>query len=397
MDSDYNKDLLELSQLMKKAERVDEEEQKLSLGIINSVREGTVPEHGIELFSVGRKDILNIIENDLNKIMKGRSKLKFINGEYGSGKTHLLYLLKEIAFRHNYVTSFVTLTPRECPLFDLARVYNFVIQGLRTNTCKHTSALEIIIKDWSNKIKDLGIDDRINALTKIKRLSSDFQNVLTYYLKAIQKNLGREADLSIRWIKGELTTLREARVMEAQNYASDSTVLDMLQNIVKMLRIVGYSGLIILLDETESSPSVLSTRNVKRAFDNLNRLINCNLNTAHLYFLYAITPKFISEWQDIGIPIEVGQNTIDLDPLGEDSLTQLALYLRDLHLISYPWSNIARISDSSMYDYVTRYRTELQNRGLAREFVRTLISSLDVCQQNVKIQINQSLHNGSNK
>jgi len=269
--------------------------RKQATEIISSLRYGVAPDKGILKFSVGREEILNLIKQDLRYVQNGKSKLRFFNGCYGSGKTHTLYLLRELAFKNNFASSFITLTTRECPMSDLGTVYSHIVKSLRTDSCRDIPALEMIIQNWCDKILKLGTDNPKIVLQKLRKLSPDFQNVLTTYVESYKKDSWKMKDLAVRWIQGDLKSARDSRTVGAFSYACDSTALEMLQNLVLMLKVIGFNGMVILLDEAESIPSISRFSQIQNAYDNLGRFIDCNIETSNLYFIYSTTPFFLTK------------------------------------------------------------------------------------------------------
>jgi len=61
-----------------------------SINIINALRRGTVPAGGLERIAVGLDVEEGVIAKQLEYVEQGGGDLKFIRGEYGSGKTFLV-------------------------------------------------------------------------------------------------------------------------------------------------------------------------------------------------------------------------------------------------------------------------------------------------------------------
>ena len=57
--------------------------------IINALRNGTVPNEGLEYLATGIVTEIQELTNELDYISSGHSSIRFIHGEYGSGKTFL--------------------------------------------------------------------------------------------------------------------------------------------------------------------------------------------------------------------------------------------------------------------------------------------------------------------
>src|SRR5919108_3510737 len=84
--------------------------------IIESLRRGSVPVEQVPYFTVGRERWLSIIEDDLaHYIAAGGAKVRFLNGDYGDGKTHFLSIIQHMVQQAGFAVSFVVLT-REVPM-----------------------------------------------------------------------------------------------------------------------------------------------------------------------------------------------------------------------------------------------------------------------------------------
>src|SRR3989304_9599358 len=80
------------------------------------LRKGLVPIEYVTFFTVGRKNWLKFIEEDLdNFIAKGGGKVRFINGDYGDGKTHFMSVIRQLSLQKTFASSFVVLT-RDIPI-----------------------------------------------------------------------------------------------------------------------------------------------------------------------------------------------------------------------------------------------------------------------------------------
>lgn len=389
--SPRNRALLEKMKERVKLLSATPEEKQLAKQIIFSLRQGVAPMEGVLRFSVGRESILKLIQQDLNFVRNGNSRLRLVNGIYGSGKTHILKIIQEYAYMKNFATSFITLTARECPMYNLGVVYEHIVKGIRVSKFRQAPALQYILDEWFLRIKSIGLAEEEKILQELKKLNLDFKIALTKYRDEANRNNWREIELVLRWLQGDIKTKREARSLGVKNYASEDTALDMLGNITLMLCFLGYNGLVILLDEMEAIPSLSRIVQRKQAYENLKKIMNCSSRTPNSYFIYATTPYFFNEAENKIVVKKDSKKVIGLYPLPETELKKLAIEIRNLYWQAYPWENINRIDNENLAKFVSNFIHQQNSEILARKFVRTLVSALDICQEHPQISLSRIL------
>ena len=79
--------------------------------VIQSLRAGVVPRSGQHLIQVGRVKELEALIKDIERIVGDGSAIRFVIGEYGSGKTFFLSLVRSIALQKKLVSAHADLTP----------------------------------------------------------------------------------------------------------------------------------------------------------------------------------------------------------------------------------------------------------------------------------------------
>jgi len=270
-------------------------DQKLAKAIIHKLGSfGTPPEFGIEHFSVGLEPYLSVIENEyLEDILKyNLSSFKLITGNYGGGKTHFLYLIRNLAWQHNYVTSYVSLSPTECPFDRLELVYKKIVANI-------TPPLEqgVLDQRWQVGIETLlrrwyknAADDR-SFIAKVRNLeSTSFTNALKGAMINLTSDDEEGFGAVVQWLKGE-DIPRELRLRYRISERIDrSTAFRMLRSLVQFINTIEYSGLILLFDEAERGMSIASARDKRRALDNLRQIVDeCgNSRLPGAMFFYAV-------------------------------------------------------------------------------------------------------------
>lgn len=255
---------------------------------------GTPPEFGIEYFSVGLEPYLEVIENEyLDDMLKyNLSSFKLITGNYGGGKTHFLYSVRNLAWQHNYATSYVSLSPTECPFDRLELVYKKIVSNI-THPLKQNIVnqqmdigIEELLKHWYTHVRE----DKNDRSTIRNLESSSFTNALKGAMLSLSADDEEEFSGIMQWLKGE-DVPRELRLRYRISERIDrSTAFRMLRSLVQFINTIGYSGLILLFDEAERGMSIASTRDKRRALDNLRQLVDeCgNSRLPGAMFFYAV-------------------------------------------------------------------------------------------------------------
>ena len=79
--------------------------------IVQALRAGVVPKLGLRHIQVGRVREIEELVKDMDRISDGGSAIRFIIGEYGSGKTFFMNLIRLVALEKGLVVMFADLAP----------------------------------------------------------------------------------------------------------------------------------------------------------------------------------------------------------------------------------------------------------------------------------------------
>ena len=79
--------------------------------IVASLRAGMVPRLGQQHIQVGRAAEVRAAVDDIDRIAGGGAGSRFVIGEYGSGKTFFLHLVRSIALEKRLITVHADLSP----------------------------------------------------------------------------------------------------------------------------------------------------------------------------------------------------------------------------------------------------------------------------------------------
>jgi hypothetical protein len=270
-------------------------DQKIAKAVIHKLGGfGTPPEFGIENFSVGLDNYMQVIEREyFEDLLTNRlSSFKLVTGNYGGGKTHFLYLIRDLAWKHNYVTSYVSLSATECPFDRLELVYKKIAANITLPLKEEElfstgeSGLETLLRKWYDRVRG----DR-DFLAVIKNLeSTSYANALKGALMNLAYDDEEGFSALVQWLKAE-DIPRDLRLKHRISERIDrASAFRMLRSLIQFISTIGFRGLIFLFDEAERGMSISSARDKRRALDNLRQIIDeCgNSRLPGAMFFYAV-------------------------------------------------------------------------------------------------------------
>ena len=295
-------------------EELGELDQKIAKMIIARVGgHGIPPEYGFNYFTVGLERYLNTLEKEyLETLIKdGGSSFKMIVAPFGNGKTHFLYCVRDLAWKHNYLISYITLSPQQTPFYKLEEVYKAIVENLtypqeaEELLSGSERGIEAVIKKWfkekyqefSTKIADEEevVRELVSYASSLSKYdSASFRNAVKEAFIALAKR--REPTLIFQWLSGEnppRNLMREFRVFEK---IDRSTAFKMIRSLAQWVKEIGYSGLVVLMDEAEMIPS-MSSKQKARLLQNLRELIDhCGqVHFGYTMWFYAVPDESFLE------------------------------------------------------------------------------------------------------
>lgn len=277
---------------------------------------GIPPTRGLEAYSVGIDSLLATLENEYLRgyLRDGGSSFKLVVGEYGSGKSHFLYCLRDKAWDNGYVVSRTELSPKECPYDNQLKVYQAVVSNLIFHDAdpnvEDTRGIEAFLENhFFNALKTLGIESPVTSLgldlrvklwldtiLRFKVESPSYRHAVYFYLQAVAEE--KEADKRVisAWLRGETIALRDVRQFSITERMDRSIAFKMLRSLSQLIHELGYAGLVLLFDEGDRMVSIGSSRTEKVACDNLREVIDrcAGESLPATLFVYAVPPYFVT-------------------------------------------------------------------------------------------------------
>jgi hypothetical protein len=276
--------------------------------IIQSLRAGVTPRTGLQHIQVGRAREVDALLKDIERISDGGSAFRLIIGDYGSGKSFFLQLIRSIALEKGLVTIHADLAPdrRLHATGGQARnLYAELMRNLSTRSKPDgnalTSVVERFITEARRRADESGTPVATEIDTQLNRLSElvggyDFAQVIGAYWQGFDQDNEQLRSDAIRWLRGEFTTKTDARAaLGIRSIVDDASVYDHFKLLSLFVRQAGYSGLLVNLDEMVNLYKLSSQKARVSNYEQILRMLNdCLQGTAeHLGFLLGGTPDFL--------------------------------------------------------------------------------------------------------
>ena len=276
--------------------------------IVQALRAGVVPRAGQHLIQVGRAKEVEVMMRDIERIGEGGSVFRIVIGEYGSGKTFFLNLVRAIAMQQKLVTSHADLNPdrRLQGSGGQARsLFAELMKNLATRAKPDGGALGGVVEKFVVQAKTDSrqqnvpleelIRSRLAPLTEMVG-GYDFAEVVGAYARAFEDGNDVLKAAAVRWLRGEYTTKTEARAaLGVRNIIDDDAVYDYLKLFGRFVRLAGFGGLLVCLDELVNLYKLANRQARDNNYEQILRILNDVLQgtTEGLGFLLGGTPEFL--------------------------------------------------------------------------------------------------------
>jgi hypothetical protein len=126
----------------------------------------------------------------------------------------------------------------------------------------------------------------------------DFAHVIGVYWKAASENDQDLKAQAIRWLRGEFTTKTDARLaLGVRSIVDDASVYDQIKLLSLFVRLSGFSGLLICLDEMVNLYKLSNAQARNSNYEQILGILNDMLqgNVEGLGFLLGGTPEFLMD------------------------------------------------------------------------------------------------------
>ena len=278
--------------------------------IVQALRAGVVPKLGLRHIQVGRGREIEEMVKDVERIADDGAAIRFIIGEYGSGKTFFMNLIRLIALEKGLVMMFADLAPdrRLHATGGQARgLYAEMARNLSTRTRPDGGALPSVVERFvSQAHRDAEQKGQPTASVIRERLGYfeeltggfDFAEVIRLFWEGHETGDEELKSAALRWLRGEFATRTDARkALGVRTIIDDASVYDHLKLMSAFVCEAGYKGLLVGLDEMVNIYKLTSSRARKANYEQILRIVNDVLQgtAKNLGFLMGGTPEFLMD------------------------------------------------------------------------------------------------------
>lgn len=384
-----------------------------ALKVIEELRKGIPPLGFVEHFTVGRHSEIDSLQAHLQH---PDSTVLLLKANYGSGKSHLLRLIREKALRLNYAVSYVQLDAKSGVRFNrMDQIMGAILRSVELPLPDSTVGLRSLLDFVSTASENARVDGQPEFW---RELTDDWNWSFSETLSSAAFFVALRA-----WVTGD-TAAQETVVdwlLNSQNYTGQRKVLyeslvedlrphfrdprperqfyedntflyfrddyrqswETLSDIDLLLRKSGLSGLIVLFDEFEDVLTNLSRVEwQEKAFWNLFLFFSGKRFPGITY--YAVTPGFAQKCKDR--LIDQGRldfdyrrfdhlPTFEMSPLEEPELQELAKRIVTAHATANDYTPGSGLLDMVKQVVAREARSPVQDR--ARHTIREVVKALD--------------------
>ncbi|WP_332643285.1 ATP-binding protein [Aeromicrobium sp.] len=276
--------------------------------LLQALRTGVVPRVGQQHIQVGRVNEVRALTTDIDRIADGGSGTRFVIGDYGSGKTFFLHLIRSIALQQKMVTVHADLSPdrRLHATGGQARsLYSELMRNMATRSKPDGGAMTNVVERFitealteataTKQTPESVVRAGLNQLTELTG-GYDFAEVIAKYWQGHDTGNDQLKTDAVRWLRGEFSTRTDARqALGVRTIIDDGNFYDQLKLLAVFVRLAGFSGLLVCLDEMVNLYKLANTQARNSNYEQILRIVNDSTqgSAAGLGFVMGGTPDFL--------------------------------------------------------------------------------------------------------
>lgn len=334
--------------------------------IIQALRAGVVPKVGLRHIQVGRTGEIQELIRDIERIEDGGATIRFVIGEYGSGKTFFINLVRLIALEKGMVCLSADITPdrRLHATGGQARsLYAELTRNASTRTKPDGGAMASIVERFAMQAVNLAETNGQEPgevirekLTHLQELTGgyDFATVIARFWEGFDTSNDDLKTAALRWLRAEYSTRTDARAaLGVRTIVDDASVYDYLKLMALFVCQAGYQGLVVSLDELVNLYKLTSSRARQSNYEQILRILNDVLQgtARNLGFIFGGTPEFLMDTRRGLYSYEALQTRLAENTFARDGLVDL----------SGPVIRLANLTPEDMFILLSNIRRVMQS------------------------------------
>jgi hypothetical protein len=335
--------------------------------VISSLRSGTVPNRFVSSYSAS-DDFATRVSSRHFRGEYEQGKIRFVSGNWGSGKTHFLMRLREEAFQAGFLVASVEIKADETPFNKFEKVFYGIVRNITSAKMYENNNLnesipfgrvlqEFLTEQISGSVDKASFGQLENRLMAETSIDIDFKKVIIQYWDTFVDDDAQSLDHESRarllqWFEGVGTPALFRKDFRIQKTVNKENARLMLQSLANFIRWMGYPGLVILFDEAEMTHTTMRKSSLRQAHNNLLHLINEIHDSPGIILVYATVPSFFTDpthgiqiygalAQRIGelpssapVPLQRVWNIDKIDTINDEQL-EACLKILSLYKIAY--------------------------------------------------------------
>ena len=381
-----------------------------------------MPRVGAPYIAIGRTDEIEALTHSLDRVADGEGSTKFIIGRYGSGKSFLIQLSRGYALDRGFITADCDLSPERkltgANSYGLA-TFRELMKNVACKSSPDGGALPVILGKWFTGIgatlteegferdsEEYSLEFGKRIMKSLRELEADvggfdFATVLREYYNAWRDDDDLKQSACLKWIRGEYNTRTEARQatgIRSISVINDDNWYDYLKLFTAFVRLVGYSGLCIYIDECVNLYKIPNRISRENNYEKILAMFNDTMQgrAPGLMIVFGGTPQFLEDSRRGLYSYEalrsrladckfgggelrsLMQPVLRLKRLSDSELFALVIRLAALHGEYHKWD--VRITEDNMRDFLA---SSLSREGAdtmitPREIIRDFVTLLDL-------------------
>lgn len=407
-----------------------------SENILKALRIGAVPSYSLRNLAIGIENELEELTSELNYISDNHSSIKFIQGDYGSGKTFLTQSLSEIARQNNFAVSTIVISPTN-QINNLSNIYRSIVDNLKTPKSKEGSGLTEIIDAWSFKTfdkvlkveganKNSKIDDTIKKslyesiefeLVSNQNINPAFAKCIVAYAESKLNRNSEKSRMAISWLKGSdrISNSQFVKEIGLKSKLENKEVFSLLKGLSYLIKQSGYNGLLIVFDEIETIQRSQNKKLRQDSYEIIRSILDevALDNFRNIFFVFAGTISFFEDkrygihsytalYERISKPISINgeslkQPILKLKKFDENMLRLISEKILELHSNANAWKANERINAQILEEFIQKCSLAFgEICSKPRDYIRSFIHFIDLVHENPTKKANSFIDSSIN-